>query len=300
MKQCPTCQSQYTDDTLQFCLQDGAPLQFAPGSQAKTLDYGEQPTVVSGRPSSQIQTPPVTNATDWNPNRYESSAAVTAPAAERKSNATAAVFLTAFVMLLLFSFVGIGAWFYYRGAANDPNANILLAKKSPNPEVVANRATTANANTSKPTLPATTQPTRSDTTTAANSAPVDQEQVKRDVLQTINSWNSAAEGRDLDNYMSNYAGTVDYYNKKGASVRAVRADKEKAFQSYDSIKFTISNMNVTPDASGENATAVFDKEWVFEGAKYSAGKVQSQLKLKKIGGRWLIAGERDLKVYYTE
>ncbi len=60
-------------------------------------------------------------------------------------------------------------------------------------------------------------------------------------------------------------------------------------------------MKVTPDASGEKATAVFDKEWNFEGAeKYSAGKVQQQLTLGKIGGRWLITGEKDLKTYYVE
>jgi hypothetical protein len=54
----------------------------------------------------------------------------------------------------------------------------------------------------------------------------------------------------------------------------------------------ISNLRVSPDASGENATAVFDKEWVFEGTgKYSAGKVQTQLRLRKIGGEWLITAK---------
>jgi hypothetical protein len=100
--------------------------------------------------------------------------------------------------------------------------------------------------------------------------------------------------------MSHYAATVDYYNKRGASVGSVRADKQRAFTTYDSIRITLSNMTVTPDASGDGATAVFDKEWVFEGVKYSAGKVQTQLKLKKVNGQWLISGERDLKVYYTE
>jgi hypothetical protein len=298
MKQCPTCQSQYTDDTLQFCLQDGSPLHPAAGSPEKTLDYGEQETVVSGRPSSQISAPPVTNATGWNPGQYKSNASA-APVG-KKSNATVAVFLTAFVMLLLFSLVGIGAWFFFRGATPDDRGNLFIAKKSPNPET-ANRTTTANANTSKPTPAATPLISSSNNANAVtNAAPVDKEQIKRDVSQKINSWNAAAEARNLEDYMSNYAGTVDYYNKKGASLGSVRADKEKAFQSFDSIKFTITNINITPDASGENATAVFDKQWVFEGAKSSAGKVQSQLKLKRVGGQWLITGERDLKVYYTE
>jgi hypothetical protein len=295
MKQCPSCQSQYTDDTLQFCLQDGTPLQFAPGLPEKTLSYGEQETVVGNRQSNQINTPNVTNPTGWNPQQYSSNAGFQPP--EKKSGAPVAVFLTAFVMLLLFSFASIGAWLYLRGARPDENTNLLLAKKKPDSETVSNTMTTAP---SKPTTMATVTPTNSNAAANATIAPVDKEQIKRDVSQKVYSWKSAAESLNLNSYMSNYAGTVDYYNKKGASLATVRADKQRAFSSYSSIQITLGNMNVTPDASGETATAVFDKEWVFSGAKYSAGKVQTQLKLKKISGQWLIAGERDLKVYYTE
>jgi hypothetical protein len=300
MKQCPTCQSQYTDDTLQFCLQDGSPLRFVAGAPpANTLAYGEQETVVAGRQSEKINTPHITNPTDWNPNQFPSNAAL--QPAERKSNPTVAVLLTAFVMLLLFSFVGIGAWLYFRGATPDDDGNLFIAKKRPDSQT-ANRTTTLPVDSSKPTPLATALPESSDTTAATNtnSAPVDKEQVKRDVALKVNSWKSAAESRNLDSYMRNYAGTVDYYNKKGASIGSVRADKQRAFTAYDSMKITLSNLSVVPDAAGETATAVFDKEWVFQGAKYSAGKVQTQLKLKKTGGEWLITGERDLKVYYTE
>jgi len=294
MKQCPTCQSQYTDDTLQFCLQDGTPLQFVSGSQQKTIAYGEQETVVGNRQSNQIQAPHVTNPTDWNPNQFSSGAGFRPP--EKKSGATAAVFLTAFVMLLLFSFVGIGAWLYFRGISSDKNKNILLAKRE-SPRDVANTSSTA-PDTSRTTPMATRTPETKSANTS--STPVDKEQVKNDVSQRINSWKSAAEARDLDDYMSNYAGTVDYYNKSSANAATVRADKQRAFTTYDSIKITLSNMSVTPDTTGDGATAVFDKEWVFDGARYSAGKVQTQLKLKKVNGQWLITGERDLKVYYTQ
>jgi hypothetical protein len=305
MKQCPTCQSQYTDDTLQFCLQDGAPLQFVAGSQSKTLAYGEQETVVSNRQSEKINAPHITNPTDWNPNQFQSNPAI--QPAEKKSSPTVAVLLTAFVMLLLFSFVGIGAWLYLKGVSDDDNKNILLAKKRPDSDRVSNTSVAPTDTTRTTPIPmATALPETSSSSssnanvTSTNPAPVDKEQVKRDVSQKIYSWKSAAESRNLDTYMSNYAGTVDYYNKKGASVGTVRADKQKAFTSFDSIKITLSNLSVTPDAAGETAVAVFDKEWVFQGAKYSAGKVQTQLKLKKVSGQWLITGERDLKVYYTE
>ena len=258
----------------------------------------EQETVVAGRQSSQINAPHITNPTDWNPNQFQSNPAVQTPG--KKSNATVAVFLTVFIMLLLFSFVGIGSWFYFRGVSDDDNKNILLAKKRPGYDV-SNTASTAPVPT--PQTMATTTPVRNSETTAtnSNSAPVvDKEQVKRDVSQQVYSWKSAAESGNLDSYMSSYAGTVDYYNKKGASVSVVRADKQRAFTTFDTMKITLSNMTVTPDVSGETAVAVFDKEWVFEGAKYSAGKVQTQLKLKKTGGQWLITGERDLKVYQTD
>jgi len=281
MKQCPTCQSQYTDDTLQFCLQDGSPLRFVSG-------YGEQETVVSNRPSNQNITPPLTNPTSWNPQQSNAGFETT----EKKSSAATAVFLTVFVMLILFGAAGIGAWIYFRGVKPDDNTNILLARKTPAPD-------TANTSSTSPVRPTTA----ANTNTAANTSatPVDKEKIKQDVTQRINSWTSAAEARNLGNYMSSYAPTVDYYNKKGANVAAVRADKEKAFTQYDSIDIDISNLTVTPDASGNEATAVFDKKWSFEGQeKSSNGKVQTQLKLKRINGQWLITGERDLKVYESE
>ena len=297
MKQCPTCQSQYTDDTLQFCLQDGSPLRFVAGSpeSAAAAFNGEQETIVAGRKSEQINPPPVTSPTGWNPSQYQSNPAVQPPAG--KSGATAAVFATAFVMLLLFGFVGIGAWLYFRGVSNDPNKNVLIAKRDETDVQNANKSTVP---VKTPSVAATVPPTTAANANTAATAPVDKEQVRRDVSQKVNAWKEATEARDVEAYMSNYAGTVDYYNKKGASLATVRADKQRAFAAFDSMRITLSNLTVTPDAAGETATAVFDKEWVFEGAKYSAGKVQSQLKLKKVNGNWLITGERDLKVYYTE
>lgn len=102
--------------------------------------------------------------------------------------------------------------------------------------------------------------------------------------------------------MSNYADRLDYYyNARNVSVGAVRDDKQRAFASYDDFRVEISNLRVTPDASGEIATAVFDKEWEFEGAEIrNKGKVQSQLQLTKIDGAWRITGEKDLKTYYLE
>jgi len=298
MKQCPTCQSQYTDDTLQFCLQDGSPLRFVAGSREEegaTLAFNEQETVVSGRKSEQIATPPLTNPTDWNPNQFQTNnAAVATP--EKKSGTTAAIFATAFVMLLLFSFVGIGAWLYFRGVSNDPNKNILLAKREETDAQNANRSSVA-VRTPQPM--ATYAPkTAGNANVATNAAPVDKEQIRRDVSQQVNSWKSGTESGNIDSYINLYADRLDYYyTKRGVSRSAVRSDKQNAFSQFSDIQMNVGNLTVTPDESGEKATAVFDKEWVFSGAKRFAGKAQSQLQFKKVNGTWLIVGERDLKVY---
>ncbi|MBS1794348.1 MAG: hypothetical protein JSS81_10870 [Acidobacteria bacterium] len=293
MKHCPTCYTQYTDDTLRFCLQDGTPLQPALGEPAPTVAYHEQETVVSNRRSDPIITPPVTNPTNWQPAPISSNANYQTP--EKRSGVPVAVFATAFILLLFFGAAGAGLWLYYKGVTRDPNANLLLAKKSPDPDF----SKTASNSASNPTK-TTATPSATTAANAATPTPVDAEQVKRDVAARVDSWKAAAESHDLDGYMSNYAETVDYYTKSRISRGSVRSDKQRAFDAYSSLRYTISNLSVTPDASGNNATAVFDKEWYFSGAKTSAGKVRSELRLTKVGGKWLIAGEKDLKLYYKE
>ena len=297
MKTCPSCQTQYTDDTLQFCLQDGTRLQS--GSEMRTASFGEQETVVSNRPSSQINTPRETLPNNRQTNQFPPNSNFQTP--EKKSSAATAVFLTAFVMLLFFSLVGIGGWLYFKGATPDDNANLLLAKKKSNETTATNTSSTAPSDSSRSTPAATPLTRSSNANTTATVVPIDKAQIQKDVSERIDSWKTAAESLDLDEYMDNYAPKIDYYSKKGASLAAVRADKQKAFNQYSAIKVTISNLTVTPDASGERATAVFDKEWNFTGEEnYSAGKVRQQLELRKIDEEWLIAGEKDLKLYYKE
>ena len=125
-------------------------------------------------------------------------------------------------------------------------------------------------------------------------------EIKKEVAKTIYTWKSTAESHDLDSYMGNYAETVDYYLKKGASRSVVRADKQRAFDRFDTLESDISNMDITVAPSGDEATALFDKEWEFEGETRSKGKVRQEMRFKKVNGAWLITAEKDIKVYYTE
>lgn len=298
MKFCPNCRTQYSDDSLQYCLQDGTPLSAASdSSEPPTVAFGEPETVIKARQVEPIRFEiPERNRQNFETNRDVNTSNFQPE--PKRSNTFTIVLATAFVMLLLFSIVGTGAYFLFlrkpeiaqnntNTANQSANANTKPnANKSPSPTATPNANANANvvANVEKPAISA-----------------VEKEKIKASVSERINNWKSDGESLDLESYMQNYAPTVDYYNKKGATRAQVQSDKEKAFNQFDSVSVKITNLTVKPDDSGENATAVFDKEWQFDSEdKYSAGKVQQELKLKKVNNQWLIVSERDLKLYYKE
>ena len=304
MKICPQCRTTYTDDNLRYCLQDGTNLIDAVDADTET------PTVVLkksenydtnrnlGKIQTDVQDSPVE---DWRQNEQINN---TGRIAEPKSSKTLiAILATALAMLLLFA-GAIGAWFYLRTndseTVRSTNKNTINAKDKENKKVSPSptpaQKDSANAvPTAQPTTSA--EPTKSATPLPDSDA----EQVKKDAAAKINSWKNAAESLDLNSYMNNYAQTVDFYNKKNATVDFVRRDKQRAFSAYDDIEMKLENIRVFPDITGKKATAIFDKYWNFSGEdKRSEGKVQTQLKLAKIGGEWKITGEKDLKVYYVK
>ena len=140
MKQCPNCKTNYTDDSLQFCLSDGANLVSVP-TDAKTLEMsfgGNQPMRVNIPPDSVptvfAQTPIVNNpqiSTDQ-------------PAKKGFGLIIAGLFG---VFLLLI--VGLAAaYFLLRPRGNQP---IVAVTASPTPTVApkTSAATTPNDETAK-------------------------------------------------------------------------------------------------------------------------------------------------------
>ena len=151
MKNCPKCGTQYSDDSLSFCLQDGTPLV---GSEADT------PTVVlgaSGAPVTRrdavrvpVGGPDIAGSGDGPFNR------AAPPVVEKKSsNVMLAVVGTAVGMLVLFGIIGLAAFLFYRNSqiAGVQNANVPPA---PNvPAINKNSVTPASpARTSAPSSPA--------------------------------------------------------------------------------------------------------------------------------------------------
>lgn len=281
MKTCPACRTQYSDDTLQFCLQDGTPLVGGPSGETPTVVLGETETVVtSGRGSA---------PTAWPQSQVTHVA--TGVLEPKRPNTAIAVVATICGMLVLFGIIGAAVWIFLldpgRQVAQNSNANVTGG--------VANN--TAPGTKASPATNSASSPVR--TVDPPSPPPVDDSQVRSEVSQRLTSWKSRAESLDLNGYMGHYAGTVDYYRKSGASSAFVRADKLRAFSRYSSMRVNLSNMSVSTDPSGQEATVTMDKEWDFQGNGTSSGKVRQLMRLRKINGQWLITAEKDLKVYYT-
>jgi len=293
MKQCPNCQTTYADDSLQFCLQDGTPLAAVP-NQNSPDDYDtESETLVAPKRVEPIRFEPPsyyqTNQESWQPNQP----VIVEQHAPKKTNTAMVVILSVLGTVLLLGLGGLGAWLYFNNKKTEVAVNINTAPQNRLSNATAANNQNANANLAapSPTITPTAQPMLK---------PEQVKAISNDVTNVVNDWKDSTENGDLDAHINQYADTVDYYKAGRVNISRVRADRERAFATYDSISINLDNVKVTPDASGEKATVVLDKEWDFEGVeKVSSGKVQQQLTLGKINGSWKITGEKDLKVYYT-
>ncbi|HEU4834918.1 MAG TPA: PEGA domain-containing protein [Pyrinomonadaceae bacterium] len=136
-----------------------------------------------------------------------------------------------------------------------------------------------------------------------NSAPVynsDFSSAESEVRNALEGWAQATRNHDLDSHMRYYADTLDYYYRiTQVPSSRIRDDRNRAFQKFNYLDVQLSNINVQLDSTGQRATVVFDKSFDFRGDNNSFynGSVQDQLTLTKLGGAWLITGEKELKVY---
>lgn len=304
MKRCPTCRRAYADETLSFCLEDGASL-FSEADGPATLS-DPNVTVRSGPPSHrkdvptevlayQAETEPARRIEPTIPHQPRITARDNYAAAlpPKTHNTTLVVGLTIIAILILIALGGVGAWFLFRGdKATGPTQTQLNQNEGAQQTTVNNNLN----NTGKPD--ANVSPS---TAVSPTPPPVDAAAVREQVTAALNGWTSASRAHDLDKHMSYYADTLDtYYNASNVKASRVRADRAKAYALYTTIDIELSNLKVTADPSGDSASAVFDKTWTFEGTgKYSSGSVHQKIWLAKTGGRWRITGEKDLQVYYV-
>lgn len=326
MKRCPTCRRTYADDTLRFCLEDGTPLDAAaplnsdetllmdsasPGTEpppTEILDFSAAPTVRSLEEDATAQ-PRKAAATARQQARPTINEFQNPPApAPAPRNTTSVVAVTAVATILVLAVGGLGAWLLLRdkngNGTGGSNATNETSRVSNTSNVGASN--NAHGSTGSNTLPGTVStPTPVATPYATPSATpqpttADTSSARREVMNALNGWTETMKQGDLDRHMAYYADTLHtYYLQSNYSASRVRANVAKAFAKYDTFDVKLTNMQIEVDSSGTSATATFDKTFTFTGATTYSGSGLNRFWLEKIGGRWLITGEKDLKTYYV-
>lgn len=117
-----------------------------------------------------------------------------------------------------------------------------------------------------------------------------------EIRNTLEGWAQSTRNRDVDSHLRYYSDTLDYYyNRTLVPSSKVREDRMRAFAKFNYLSVQLNNMNVQLDSTGQRATVVFDKTFDFRGDNnaFYNGSVQDQLTLTKLGGAWLITGEKE-------
>jgi hypothetical protein len=305
MKRCPTCQRIYTDGTLNFCLEDGAALRSATGAtldETLTLDANEPPPTEilhdpALAPTLRSNQPHATVRQEARATRNEfQDLGAQPPRAGR--NTTSVVAVTVVATILLLALGGLGAWLLLRDNTGGGNENTTPPTNLNSPPTNTN---TPPGPSPTPTPFATPSATPVLTPTASPTPPVtDAATARREVSSALNGWRQTMINPSVDAHMEYYAPVLHtYYNARDVGVGRVRSNVARAFSSYSTFDVQITNLQIEVDPSGEKAVATFDKTFEFSNDEKSYnGSGLNRFWFEKIGGRWLITGEKDLKTYY--
>jgi hypothetical protein len=313
MKRCPTCQRTYTDDTLSYCLEDGTRL--APESDAGRTLVLDQDGAQHEPPPTEILPPslaPTIGAQQKQPTptvrqqaratqQDQPEAQVVSSVPPRKST-TSVVALTVVATILLLGLGGVGTWLLLRDNTDDGSETGRRGNISNSDTRTDNTTLGGNDNQppgQTPTPQRTPTPLTTPSATPQPTSQPDTDTARKEVMNALNHWTQTMRSADVDAHMANYADTLHtYYLQKNYSASRVRTNVAKAFAKYDSFDVKLSNMTIEVDPTGQRAVATFDKTFTFSGATTYSGSGLNRFWLEKIGGRWLITGEKDLKTYY--
>ncbi len=266
MKVCPKCNSSYSDETLNFCLTDGVPL-----VAEEILDeYLSKHNSKSWHTADTLVDPRFSTA-DARP----TSVGTSAPTFEL-GNTTAQNLipqktrtpLYAATGVLVVALIGGGFWWYSK---SNPSAQTVVSENTP-------------SQSKRAILPITAE---------------QEAQVKKEVTDFLIDWARTNSEKNAEAHIAHYASTLEiYYGESGRDRGHVLADRQRAYQRYNTIQMDVDNIRITPEST-ESATIVFDKSWTMRNdKKTSTGSVQQEIHVSKTGGKWLIDSEKDLKVYF--
>jgi hypothetical protein len=126
------------------------------------------------------------------------------------------------------------------------------------------------------------------------------EDSERDIQMLLDTYQAALRTKNLESAGECYAPVVEaYYGWRDVPKERALGEIERAFSTYQSVaKLSLSNVTFG-DVSAERAVATFDKEWDFRGPKEFAGKERQEMIFTKMSGRWRIASEKELRVYWV-
>lgn len=277
MKNCPACGSQYSDDTLIYCLQDGTPLDG--GVKQSTVDTVAFTTPATVEKLYQTEDLPAAPAAKTR--SYQPFPQPPAQRQEKRKGRATALSIGAVAALVL---AAAGAGWYFLQDTNRDTVSKEFA--------VANHS---NLNSGLPVTESLAAETNSNTSSGGA------ESAKAEINDIMNTWAASAKTKDLTVYLSYYADKVDYFDATGAPIANVRSEVKKVFDAYEEIEIELSNIKIAADPNRNTATALFDKDWSYEGGStLEDGKAHTRLHFEKIGGRWKIVSEKYLKVYYID
>ena len=150
MKRCPACNETYSDDSLSFCLNDGAPLLSVGAPSSPSFDSSPTAPYSSSRES----TAPPTEV--YRPGPSQSSPYTPTPAASQKSNALAWIVGGIVALIVLGIGVVVAAGLIYsmskasKNSNNSNNANYVAHDRDRRTDSNSNNANAAEQNTPPP------------------------------------------------------------------------------------------------------------------------------------------------------
>ena len=135
---------------------------------------------------------------------------------------------------------------------------------------------------------------------AGRAPAVDRGDAQQQIRSTITRWADTLVDGNLDAHVNLYAPTVSpYFTKRNASRAQIGDDVRQMLGRYGKMTvYKISDVNVTP-VDANHAFVTFRKEWETEGKKFS-GEEREQFKMTRKGADWLIASEREVKVFWVK
>lgn len=301
MKRCPKCASQYSDQTLSFCLQDGTPLVGdVKQSSVDTVAFGQPVTAEKILPTQGFIDVGSNNASRRDDHQrpeepYQPRVPNYQPypveRRQKKTGALLKVCLVVFPLLLVLGAGGVAGWLYF---SNQKRVSASERPLSDGP------AFDAPMNTfQKP--PVSISNSRVKTSSVVSTASAGADGVRNEITKLLDDWKGDRETCNLDDYSSKYGERVEYLGRHGVTAPEITNELRKVCDSYSTIAIKIDNMVIAVAAEHEAATAIFDKEWRYEASpKLSLGKIHMELHFRRVGDDWKIVGEENLKTYYSK